>query len=491
MFSLRAGSELKPTRHATGDWRPCALRRRQRAEGEEAGTLSVPFVLLRLLREVAQSPVSAGSPSRRAQSRASCALRARRTQAAACSSNTSARSRQVSASEAPAQQGDPPPPPLSAPARRSPAALTHFARPHRPLLQHGAARPDQPPTLRAGILFTAGIQAAPRNCGFFVYSARLLGARGPGGASQGRLAVGRPSSQGGGHKVRWEAARRAPTAPGLPPPLAGMRGALGRSAPQPATTTTRTLLCSRRRLLLELGGALGTLGDKLSAAVARLHGVEAARAQDCASLQLMSVAPVLRECCTLAGVAGLSGGQLARFVQCGALLVGDATHRQLAGWQAQYAAQMRQPAAERQGGSRAAGRQAGQERQPAMLFNRSTVPVQLEAAKQLLRLLGRPGEESSLAAFAASVWTTERLSRWLAAVLDVVAAAMEAGGQRSRAVPAVPRTLSWGTCLHPRCPCPPPTCRRLPPQLRAAPGGRVGCSADPARIPAASSGCAS
>lgn len=234
------------------------------------------------------------------------------------------------------------------------------------------------------------------------------------------MAVGRPCSQGEGFKVRWEVARKPPL-PLTACPAACLPRNPRSLRPGHGSTLWHAILpmamrLPRRRLLLELGDALGALSGKLCTALAELHGEKAALAQSYLEFQLTTAGPVLPACCALAGVVGLSGDQLARFARCGALLVGEATHMQLAGWHAKHALHM-QRAARRQGAVQTA----------ITCLEISTVPAQLHAANRLLGLLGRPGEKSSLAAFAASVWTSERLSCWLTAILDVIALAMEAG----------------------------------------------------------------
>ena len=169
---------------------------------------------------------------------------------------------------------------------------------------------------------------------------------------------------------------------------------------------------------MDLGAAYAALEGKLTAALSVQRSAEGQRKAAMELLtQLMAALPVLGECCALAVVARLPPEATAQFARCGVLIVGDSSRAVLSNWLKDFAPRMRDPV----------GPNTPADRLPSTYYNLSTATMQLQAADSLLRLLAECGGSGGLAAFAATVWTPEVVTRWLASILVVVHAGKDAG----------------------------------------------------------------
>lgn len=202
---------------------------------------------------------------------------------------------------------------------------------------------------------------------------------------------------------------------------------------------------------MALGQALADLDNKLTAAVVAAPRAAASTTTAQLFSQMGTALPVLRECCRLAGVVGLAGGDAARFAGCARLLVGGAVEAMLAGWDEVFAPALRQAAAAT-AAAPAAPAAHGRLYKEGM-FQASAVHLQLQAMHSLLQWLAASQHEGPGLAAAAAALRPEDVQRWLAGVLAVFALGGEAGAW-ARLVPAGRHPLlallaaPFGGCPH-------------------------------------------
>ena len=171
---------------------------------------------------------------------------------------------------------------------------------------------------------------------------------------------------------------------------------------------------------MELGSTFGTLDAKLTAALAATPAAAANAVHAQLVAQLGAAFPVMRECCTLAALAGLPTGDLHRFAQCGRLVVGAGSQtllERLASKDMPRLLQKQQQAAQPA---------ALQDASPESRLVANSVVFPLEAAGSLLTLLHGSEEKQALAA---EVLAASQLPRWLQALASMLLASAEAGAR--------------------------------------------------------------